>query len=198
MSPVEPRGLPIPEFDAERLLEVLARHRVEYVIVGALAAVIHGAPVMTQDLDVMPEPSRANGGRLAAALAELHAVPFDDPDRVDPRTGHVPEAPDFDYTADALARHDTWHLVTDAGLVDLTSSLSGIAGGYRLVVAGSERRRVFGIDVPVASLEDVITSKRAADRPKDRAALPALEETLRRLRREDVRERPSAGSGDGA
>jgi hypothetical protein len=102
---VEPRGLPIPEFDAERLLRVLDRHAVEYVIVGALAAVIHGAPVMTQDLDVMPEPSRRNGERLAGALAELRAVPFDDPERIDPRTGHVPEAPDFAYTADALARH---------------------------------------------------------------------------------------------
>lgn len=179
----QPRGLPIPEFDAERLLRVLDRHAVEYVVVGALAAVIHGAPVMTQDLDLMPEPSRANGERLAAALAELRAVPFDDPERIDPRTGHVPEAPDFAYSADALARHDTWHLTTDAGLVDITASLSGIAGGYRLIAGNSERRQVFGVAVAVASLEDVIGSKRAADRPKDRAALPALEETLRRLRR---------------
>ena len=78
---------------------------------GTLAAVIHGAPDMAQDLDLMPEPSRRNGERLAAVLAELRAVPFDDPERIDPRTGH-----------------DTWHLVTDAGLVDITASLSGIAG----------------------------------------------------------------------
>lgn len=184
---VEPRGLPVPEFDAERLFAVLDRRGVEYVVVGALAAVLHGAPVMTQDLDVMPEPSRANLERLAAALADLRAVPFDDPDRVDPRTGHVPEAPDFAYEADALARHDTWHLVTDAGLVDLTSSLSGIVGGYSLLAARSERRRVFGIDVAVAALDDVIASKRAAGRPKDLAALPALEETRRRLRGSGLR-----------
>ncbi len=42
---------------------------------------------------------------------------------------------------------------------------------------------MFGIQVAVASLEDVIASKRAAGRPRDTAALPALEETLRRLRR---------------
>lgn len=143
---MEPRGLPIPEFD------------------------------------VMPEPSRANRERLASALAELRAVPFDDPERVDPRIGRVPEAPDFAYTADALAQHDTWHLTTDAGLVDITGSLSGIAGGYRLVADNSQWREVFGVLVPVASLEDVIASKRAANRPKDRAGLPALEETLRRLR----------------
>ena len=178
---VEPRGLPVPEFDVERLLRVLDRHQVEYVIVGALAAVIHGAPVMTQDLDVMPQPGWANGRRLAEALAELRAVPFDDPLRVDPRTGHVPEAPDFAYTAEALARHETWHLTTDAGLVDLNSSLSGIPGGYALVASRAHRREVFGLVVPVAALEDVIASKRAANRPKDRAALPALEETQRRL-----------------
>jgi hypothetical protein len=177
-------GPPPPELDVETVLRVLAEHEVAYLLVGGVAAVMHGAPVLTQDVDVLPEPGLPNLERLAAALRDLEAVPFDDPERVDLRTGHVPEAPDFAYTAAALRRHDTWHLATRAGLVDLVFSLSGPVGGF---AALAERRvpvRVFGLLVPVASLDDVIASKRAAGRPKDLAALPVLQQTRRRLQRD--------------
>ena len=60
------------------ILEVLGRHRVEFVIVGGVAAVLEGAPVATFDLDVVYARDADNIVRLATALRELDAV-YKDP-----------------------------------------------------------------------------------------------------------------------
>jgi sugar phosphate isomerase/epimerase len=62
-----------PPLDAERIVEVLDRHGVEYVIVGGVGARLHGAGRMTYDLDLCPGWQPANLERLAAALRELDA-----------------------------------------------------------------------------------------------------------------------------
>ncbi len=54
--------------DAQRILEELARHRVEFVLVGGMAAQTHGNTRMTDDVDVIPQPDPQNLGRLAEAL----------------------------------------------------------------------------------------------------------------------------------
>jgi hypothetical protein len=58
--------VPEPEFRPEAIVETLARHRVSYVLVGGFAAVIHGSPYVTTDLDIVPEASRANLERLSS------------------------------------------------------------------------------------------------------------------------------------
>lgn len=61
---------PVP-LDAERILAELARHGVEFVLVGGMAAQTHGNTRMTNDVDLIPEPEPANLARLAAALNAL-------------------------------------------------------------------------------------------------------------------------------
>lgn len=61
------------EFDPDRILMVLDRHRVEYVLVGGVAARVHGAQRATADIDCVPATSHENFERLAAALVELGA-----------------------------------------------------------------------------------------------------------------------------
>jgi hypothetical protein len=56
-----------------RLLEVLVRHEVEFVIVGGVAAILEGAPIFTQDLDILHQPTDDNTERLLRALEEVHA-----------------------------------------------------------------------------------------------------------------------------
>ena len=60
-------------FDPEEIIRVLARHGVRYVLVGGVAARLHGSPTLTEDVDVTPERSADNLGRLAAALGDLSA-----------------------------------------------------------------------------------------------------------------------------
>lgn len=59
--------------DAQRILEELVRQKVDFVLVGGLAAQTHGSTRMTNDVDVIPEPDPGNLARLAEALRALGA-----------------------------------------------------------------------------------------------------------------------------
>ncbi len=61
------------EFQPESVIRLLGRHRVRYVLIGGLAAVTHGAPVITQDIDACYARDDPNLRRIAAALIEVHA-----------------------------------------------------------------------------------------------------------------------------
>ena len=62
-----------PSLDLPRLIEVLNRHEVEYLLVGGVAATAYGAERETEDADCVVRRERVNMERLAAALRELHA-----------------------------------------------------------------------------------------------------------------------------
>lgn len=72
---MNPAGPPEPAaFDPLRILETLDRHQVDYLVIGGVAANLHGSNQPTRDLDLTYETSMANRERLAAALRELGAV----------------------------------------------------------------------------------------------------------------------------
>ncbi|MEO8424785.1 MAG: hypothetical protein ABI595_12855 [Actinomycetota bacterium] len=156
------------EFKPRDLLQVLDRHQVRYVLVGGLAAVLYGAPHMTTDLDIVPEDGQRNLERLSRALEEIDA-------RI--RVTGAVNGIAFDRSADFLRRIRIWNLTTDRGDLDITFEPSGTQG-YDDLRRNVEVMTVGGVDVPVASLADVIRSKEAADRPRDRAILPVLREML--------------------
>lgn len=156
------------EFDPRRIFEVLDRHGVRYVLIGGLAAILHGASHLTTDVDVVPKEARDNLDRLSVALKELHA-------RI--RVTGEPEGVPFDYSAESLARVRVWNLQTAAGDLDITFEPSGTRG-YDDLRRDAISMRLRSGDVTVASLADVIRSKEAADRPRDRAALPGLRALL--------------------
>ena len=73
-------------------------------------------------------------------------------------------------------------LITNQGPLDLCFQPAGFRDGYGALVVGAATVFLAGVDIPVASLADVVASKRAAGRPKDIVALPALEARLREQR----------------
>jgi hypothetical protein len=158
------------EFRPDEILAVLDRHGVRYVLVGGLAAVLHGAAHLTTDVDVVPQDARDNLERLSAALGELGA-------RI--RVTGEPDGVPFDHSAASLRRVAIWNLQTPVGDLDIAFVPEG-THGYDDLVRDVVVMHVRGLDVPVASLADVIRSKEAAGRPRDRAALPALRELLAR------------------
>jgi hypothetical protein len=162
------------DFRPQEILRVLDEHGVRYVLIGGLAAMLHGAPHVTTDVDVVPEDGQANLERLSAALRDLDA-------RI--RTTGEPEGIPFDHSAESLSRVRVWNFQTSKGDLDITFEPSGTRG-YDDLRRDVVRMEVRGIDVPVASLADVVRSKEAAGRARDRAALPALRELLTRQRRE--------------
>lgn len=155
-------------FDPERIIRALAAHRVAYVLIGALGARLYGFPRVTADIDVTPDRSRENLERLAAALRELNARVF---------TESIPEGLPFDCSGSTLARGDLWNLVSDAGRIDVAFRPSG-TGGYDDLVRNATEFEVFESRIQVASLNDMIRSKTAADRPQDRQDVPVLQALL--------------------
>ena len=159
------------EFDPVALFRVLVAHQVEFVVVGGIAARLRGAPVLTQDVDIAPSSSRENLERLAGALADLDA-------RL--RTAADPSGVAMPFDPGLLASGPIWTLVTRFGDLDLVVTPDG-TGGYPDLIKDADPLRVaVGPDlvVEVASLADVIRSKEAAGREKDRAALPMLRRAL--------------------
>ena len=158
--------------DPERLIKVLAKHHVDFVMIGALAARLHGFPRLTADADITPARDRDNLNRLAAALRELGARVF---------TEAVPEGLKFDCSAQTLSRAETWNLITLAGRLDLAFTPSGTTG-YEDLIRNAVRFEVYGNEFVAASLEDIIRSKEAADRPQDRQDVLVMREMQRRAK----------------
>lgn len=157
-------------FDPERVLAVLHHHHVDFVLIGGLAAVVHGSPLLTTDVDVTPDRDADNLDRLAAALRELDA-------RI--RTSE-PEGVVFPIGAAFLAAQPRMlNLTTSAGDLDLTFTPAAFSGGYEELRAESDPFELADGEVThVARLSAIIRSKEAADREKDRRALPYLRALL--------------------
>lgn len=161
--------------DPERLIRVLAAHEVRYILIGALAARLQGFPRLTADADITPASDDENLTRLASALRELDARIYSD---------RVPSGIPFDPDAKLLARAEIWNLTTNAGRLDIARIPKG-TDGYEDLLGGAVRFEVFGVELLVAGLEDIIRSKVAADRPQDRQDVLVLREMLRRRSEED-------------
>lgn len=169
MNQTSPSEFPAP-FDPERLIRVLASHGVKYVLIGALAARLQGFPRLTADADITPAIDKENLSCLAEALRELDARIY---------TENLPAGVPFNPDATLLGRAQIWNLVTSAGRLDVAFTPSGTEG-YDDLVAGAVRFEVFGVALMVASLEDIIRSKQAADRPQDRQDVIIIREMLER------------------
>jgi hypothetical protein len=161
------------DLDAATIIATLNRHGVHYVVIGALAAQLQGAPIpRTRDIDITPASDDDNLLRLSAALHELKA-------RI--RTADVPEGLPFDHDGASLSRARIWNLTTPFGEFDLSFVPSGTEG-YEDLARHAHLLESYGQLVPVADLDDVIRSKEAAGRPKDILHLPILLQTSQRLR----------------
>jgi len=147
----------VAPFDPERLFKVLRRHRVKFVLIGALAARLHGFPRLTAGADITPADDKRNLERLAAALKDLDAKVY---------TESVPEGLAFDRSAATLGRARTWNLVTTAGRLDLAFLPAGTTG-YEDLAKGAEKFEAFGVHFLAASLDDIIRSKEATGRARD-------------------------------
>jgi hypothetical protein len=162
------------DFDPVRMLSALRDAGVQFVLVGGMAAILHGDVGVTIDVDIVPERAPENLDRLASALRALGA-------RI--RTESAPEGLAFDASGRFLrnlAPESILNLTTQAGDLDLTFRPSGTEGYADLRRDAIEIEAARGVRILVASLADVIRSKEAAGREKDRLALPRLRRLLDR------------------
>ncbi len=166
--------MPLIPFDPEAILTALEKERVRYIVIGGLAAALHGSPLLTQDIDICPARDVDNLKRLASALRSIGAKI---------RTEDVPEGLPFACDEQFFSNVDLVNLTTSYGDVDVAFIPSGTRGYAEL--SQRARRLDIGNELapPIADLEDVIRSKQAANRPKDLAALPTLLTLLAEMKR---------------
>ncbi|MGE0580603.1 MAG: hypothetical protein AB7P31_00510 [Steroidobacteraceae bacterium] len=147
-------------------LEVFARHDVELIVVGGVAAVIGGVPLATFDLDVVHARDAANLDRLQRALEDLDAR-YRDP-------GGRTLRPDVS----SLAGAGHHLLMTRCGPVDVLGSI-GRGRNYEVLLPHALAVQLGGLTIRVLGLEVLIQTKEEAGRDKDRAALELLRRALR-------------------
>ena len=162
--------VPRTELRADEILQRLVARGVDFVVIGGIAGVLHGSSRATFDLDVCFATDRANLDALGEVLVGLDA-------RLTGLEERVPFVPD----AATLRKVGVLTLDTAAGELDVLAKPSG-APRYDVLRRRADRYDLGGFSVLVASLDDLIAMKQAADRPKDRADVEELE-TIRRLRR---------------
>jgi predicted nucleotidyltransferase len=151
------------------ILRVLSRHQVEFIVVGGMAAVIGGAPVVTRDVDVLRERSADNVARLLAALDELDAVFRLDDRRLRPNASHL-EGPG--------------HLLlkTRFGVLDLLGTVEEDTA-FDSLLPHSRRVDLGDVSIRVVSLERLLEIKKKLGRPKDRLMVLQIEATLDELKK---------------
>jgi hypothetical protein len=154
---------PDTPLDAERILQALAEHAVEYVIVGGLAVQTHGHVRTTVDIDIFPRPERSNLARLADALNALDA--------------RVLNAGKEGATVDAtmLPRATLWQFTTPHGAVDVLGDAPG-APPYEELRRRALEVRLGDMNIAIAGRDDLIDMKRASARPVDLEDIAALTE----------------------
>lgn len=153
----------------------------DFVLIGGVAATIHGSDQMTKDLDIVPERVPANYQRLAAALRALGA-----------RRVTYPEFPTEPAGSD-FARSPVEHYVCPIGAIDVLLEPHGV-GGFENLVGRSTPMPVGTVMIQVADLDALIQSKSGTGRPKDTVHVRSLER-LRELLAEQ-RLRGTAESGE--
>jgi hypothetical protein len=163
-------------FDPVRICSILLEEEVEFVVLGGFAAIVRGSSLPTKDIDVIPSRDHSNLDRLGRALTRMNAmirIPGDSvPTKID--AGFLANLPHM------------LNLVTDFGEMDLTFSPAGSTGDFEGWKKGATLEVIEdGLTVLVASLDDIIDSKRAANRPKDQMALPYLESLRDEIRRQE-------------
>jgi hypothetical protein len=154
--------------DYQALLAALGDHRVEFVVVGAVALVLHGSARVTRDLDVCYSRERDNLTRLAAALKPYR-----------PRLRGAPDSLPFALDAATIGAGLNFTLQTTAGDLDLLGELPAL-GSFKVVRRLSVSMKVYDRHVQVLSLEGLERAKRAAGRLKDLADLEEILELRRR------------------
>jgi hypothetical protein len=144
--------LPVLSDAERRFLEELNARGVRYMVVGLSAAIVQGANTSTQDIDLWF--ATISDPQIAPAAAAVGGIWVSGFGMMPAQLGGV--------LGDRF---------------DVVNLMSGL-GTFDTEYPGALDARIDGVDVKVLPLPRILASKRAADRPKDRAVIPALEEAL--------------------
>lgn len=160
--------------DFEAALSVLAAQRIEFIVVGGVAAALHGSSFVTQDLNLVYSRQLQNIERLAAAL-QPHA----------PYLRGAPPGLPFQWDTATIRNGLNFTLTTNLGAIDFMGEIAG-GGTYEQLLPYTQTVAGFGLTFQIVTLHKLIALKRAAGRPKDLTAAAELQAILQSQSREGL------------
>ncbi len=160
--------------DYRKLLQALSVARVDFILIGGLAANLRGSARVTLDVDVVYGRSRQNIQRLAEALRPCS-----------PYLRGAPPGLPFTWDERTIRNGLNFTLTTTLGDIDLLGEVVG-GGNYDLLLPHSSELQAFGVKLRCVTLERLIQLKRAAGRPKDLESIAELEALLEERRKRDA------------
>lgn len=152
--------------DFANMLRVLSTGQVDFILVGGVAATVHGSARLTQDIDVVYSRQPNNIARLVRALAPLN-----------PYLRGIPAGLPFQWDQRTIEQGLNFTLTTASGDLDLFGQITG-GGGYDDLLPHTISVTAFDVELRCLDLESLIRVKRAAGRPKDFEAIAELEAIL--------------------
>ncbi len=154
------------------ILRTLRKHEAEFIIIGGVCGVLHGAPLTTFDLDIVHQRTPENIQRLLDALDELETVFRHHPARIKPKSSHL------EGSGHSL-------LSTNAGPLDILGTISAFELDYDGLLEHSQELSFEGKPLRVLTLEMLIETKEKLGRPKDLLAANLLRHTLAERAKDD-------------
>jgi predicted nucleotidyltransferase len=154
------------------LLGALVENDVAFILVGGVAATVHGSSRLTSDVDVVYRRSPENIAKLAAALAPL-----------EPSLRGAPPGLPFRLDTETIRHGLNFTLSTRAGALDLLGEITG-GGGWEQLADHTIEVELFGLSCKCLDLDTLIAVKRAAGRPRDLETVAELE-AVRDARKEE-------------
>src|SRR3989442_11802354 len=155
------------------IIRALTDGGVEFIVVGGLAATMHGSAQLTLDVDMVYRRSRENIRRLALALTPYH-----------PYLRGAPPGLPFRWDAETIEHGLNFTLTTDLGALDVLGEIVG-GGSFDQLLPHTIILQVFGVYCRCIGLEALIQAKRAAGRLKDLLMVAELEALLEERRRQE-------------
>ncbi len=152
-----------PEYRPAALVQALVDGGVDFVIVGGIAVVLQAMPRFTKDLDICYSTAQDNLNALGDVLVGLTA-----------KLRGIPETVPFVPDARTLNQTQILCLTTPVGDIDLLVDPDG-APGYDTLRERASVMQLSGRSVRIASIEDMLSMKRAAGRPQDLVDIESLE-----------------------
>jgi len=149
------------------ILTRLSDEGVESIVVGMVAAVLQGVPMMTWDLDIVHRRTPENVERLLHVLQDIQAVARHDPRRLRPNESHL---------------IGPGHILLETRFGDF-DCLGAIDGGraYEDLLDSSVVVNLENRPIRLLALREILAVKRRAGRPKDLAAIPYIESTINEI-----------------
>ncbi len=153
----------------QNLLKTLLESKIDFVLIGGYAAVVHGSSQVTQDVDICAVMTDSQIEKLRAALMEYKPVHRMNPN-FQPSLMEIPKPGQ---------KMNNIYLRTDLGVLDILERVEPI-GDFERIKNNAIEINLFSYKCKVISLDDLISVKKSMSRPKDKATLAELVEVKQR------------------